>query len=158
MIEKINQIIMNKLKQYLNEKRIKFRNNEESLWIDSIPINRFQKKLWDLIRLNEYNDNRFSFEVSDPNRIRILFSFTTDRVIYECKPNEDYKQLINNLRYICNKINIELTSEIEHYNTSKINYEDKVNHLIEHLIQICHTPRLKIMDNSDGKIKCKFFN
>ena len=159
MIEKINQIIMNKLKHYFNKKEIKFRNENENenQWTDSIPINKFQKKLWNLIRLDEYNDNKFTYDDGYPDRIRILFS-SMDRVIYECKPNEDYKQLINNLRDICNLINEELLSEIENYNILQTHYEDKVNHLIEHLIQIYHTPNLKIMDNSDGSIKCNFIN
>jgi len=55
------------------------------------------------------------------------------------KPNEDYYQLINNLRYYCNKINKELSSEIENYKILKTDYEDKVNHLIEHLTQIYHS-------------------
>jgi hypothetical protein len=139
----------------LDENKIKYRENDDHQWTDSIPIHKFKNKLWNMIKLNKYNDNEFVYDDGYPDKIKIMFS-SNDRVIYQCKPGEDYKELINNLRYICRKINSELLQEIDNYNMLKKDYESKINNLINKLINITYTPQLRIKDNSYGSIKCDF--
>jgi hypothetical protein len=154
--ENITQIIHERLKYYFNNQDIKFRYDGEpdNPYTSSIPINKFQRKLWDLLRVDEYIDTLFTYDDGYPDKVRIIFS--SIGYIYECKPNENYMRLIDNLKYICNKLRLEFSSEVKNYKILKTEYESKINHLIDHLIKITHIARLRIKDNPKGNIKCDF--